>query len=257
MASNVRYEIILYWSQSDQAFLAEVPELPGCAADGATYQEALANAEIVIQEWIETARRVRPSSARTAWAIDVCLTNRCRKRKVSAHGEAGMATLEIPIPFRLVHDSSVRDLLRIALLLAIREGIRRVEITRGGGQSAMRAWREDSFEEWVPPPEHIVDRLATEMEQLEPLASRWLLRLRRWVIGGKRLSRQRDLQLIMGTESLQATSKVTLAGEQVSLIIEMTPSLRQAELALEALDQWMASTKPANETPLRELPHTL
>lgn len=53
-----RYEIILYWSKADQAFLAEVPELPGCMADGATYQEALANAQIVIAKWIETAREL-------------------------------------------------------------------------------------------------------------------------------------------------------------------------------------------------------
>ena len=50
-----KYEIILYWSEEDQAFIAEVPELPGCAADGATRQEALANAEVVIAEWVETA----------------------------------------------------------------------------------------------------------------------------------------------------------------------------------------------------------
>ena len=50
-----KYEIILYWSAGDAAFIAEVPELPGCAADGATYQEALSNAEVVIREWIETA----------------------------------------------------------------------------------------------------------------------------------------------------------------------------------------------------------
>jgi predicted RNase H-like HicB family nuclease len=50
-----KYEIIIYWSQEDQAFIAEVPELPGCMADGKTYQKALSNAEIVIQEWIETA----------------------------------------------------------------------------------------------------------------------------------------------------------------------------------------------------------
>ena len=53
---NIRYEIILYWSEQDQAIIAEVPELPGCAADGATYQEAITNVERVIQEWIETAR---------------------------------------------------------------------------------------------------------------------------------------------------------------------------------------------------------
>jgi predicted RNase H-like HicB family nuclease len=55
---NILYEIILYWSRDDQAFLAEVPELAGCMADGSTYQEALANAEVVIQEWIETAREL-------------------------------------------------------------------------------------------------------------------------------------------------------------------------------------------------------
>jgi predicted RNase H-like HicB family nuclease len=53
-----RYEIILYWSEEDQAFIAEVPELAGCMADGATYQEALANAEVIIQEWIETAQEL-------------------------------------------------------------------------------------------------------------------------------------------------------------------------------------------------------
>ena len=51
-----KYEIILYWSDEDSAFIAEVPELPGCAADGSTRQEALAEAETVIQEWIETAQ---------------------------------------------------------------------------------------------------------------------------------------------------------------------------------------------------------
>jgi predicted RNase H-like HicB family nuclease len=51
-----RYEIIIYWSEVDQTFIAEVPELAGCMADGATHQEALANAEIIIEEWFETAR---------------------------------------------------------------------------------------------------------------------------------------------------------------------------------------------------------
>jgi predicted RNase H-like HicB family nuclease len=58
MAHKYRYEIIIYWSDEDHAFIAEVPELPGCAADGATYQEAIANAEVVIGEWIETAREL-------------------------------------------------------------------------------------------------------------------------------------------------------------------------------------------------------
>jgi len=54
----IRYEVIIYWSDEDQAFIAEVPELAGCAADGESYGEALANAERVIQEWIETAKEL-------------------------------------------------------------------------------------------------------------------------------------------------------------------------------------------------------
>lgn len=53
-----KYEIILYWSQEDQTFIAEVPELAGCAADGLTRQEALASAETVIAEWLQTAREL-------------------------------------------------------------------------------------------------------------------------------------------------------------------------------------------------------
>ena len=53
-----KYEIIIYWSDEDNSFIAEVPELPGCMADGRTYQEALSNAEVIISEWIETAREL-------------------------------------------------------------------------------------------------------------------------------------------------------------------------------------------------------
>ena len=52
---SANYEVIIYWSADDQAFIAEAPELPGCMADGATYQGALASLEVVMQEWIETA----------------------------------------------------------------------------------------------------------------------------------------------------------------------------------------------------------
>lgn len=53
---SIKYELIIYWREEDQAFIAEVPELPGCMADGETYQDAVLNAQVVIEEWIETAR---------------------------------------------------------------------------------------------------------------------------------------------------------------------------------------------------------
>ena len=54
-----KYEIIIYWSKEDKNFIAEVPELPGCMADGKSYQAALANAEVIIEEWIETAKQLK------------------------------------------------------------------------------------------------------------------------------------------------------------------------------------------------------
>jgi predicted RNase H-like HicB family nuclease len=53
-----KYEIIIYWSSEDESYIAEVPELPGCMADGSTYQEALSNVEVVIQEWVDTAKEL-------------------------------------------------------------------------------------------------------------------------------------------------------------------------------------------------------
>jgi predicted RNase H-like HicB family nuclease len=58
MAANYRYEVIIYWSDEDQAYIAEVPELAGCAAGGATYQEAVSNVQTIIEEWIETAQEL-------------------------------------------------------------------------------------------------------------------------------------------------------------------------------------------------------
>jgi len=56
--ASTRYTICLYRSDEDDAFIAEVPELPGCAADGATYEEALAQVGVVIRQWIETAEEL-------------------------------------------------------------------------------------------------------------------------------------------------------------------------------------------------------
>lgn len=58
MKTDYKYEIIIYWSEADQAFIAEVPELAGCAADGKSYSEALENVETVILEWIDTAEEL-------------------------------------------------------------------------------------------------------------------------------------------------------------------------------------------------------
>lgn len=54
----MKYEVIIYWSERDEAFLAEVPELPGCMADGATKADALANVEQVAAQWVETAKEL-------------------------------------------------------------------------------------------------------------------------------------------------------------------------------------------------------
>jgi predicted RNase H-like HicB family nuclease len=56
--SKYKYEVIIYWSDEDQAFIADVPELPGCAADGETHEEVLENLEIIMDEWIETAQEL-------------------------------------------------------------------------------------------------------------------------------------------------------------------------------------------------------
>ncbi|RLB87823.1 MAG: type II toxin-antitoxin system HicB family antitoxin [Deltaproteobacteria bacterium] len=53
-----KYEMIIHWSEEDQLFIAEVPELPGCMADGHSYQKAVSNAETIINEWIETAKDI-------------------------------------------------------------------------------------------------------------------------------------------------------------------------------------------------------
>jgi predicted RNase H-like HicB family nuclease len=55
---TTRYELIIYWSKDDDSFVVEVPELPGCMADGKTYAEAVKNAEEIIDEWIESARKL-------------------------------------------------------------------------------------------------------------------------------------------------------------------------------------------------------
>lgn len=51
-----KYEVIIYWSDEDSAYIADVPELPGCMADGTSYEEALSNVQVIINEWIETAK---------------------------------------------------------------------------------------------------------------------------------------------------------------------------------------------------------
>ena len=58
MTDEYRYEVVIYWSDADRAFIAEVPDLPGCAADGASHAEALRHVEAVIRQWLDTAREL-------------------------------------------------------------------------------------------------------------------------------------------------------------------------------------------------------
>jgi predicted RNase H-like HicB family nuclease len=67
-----KYELIIFWSREDERYIVEVPELPGCMADGETYEEAVKNAETVISEWVETAkglgRKIPQPKGRLAYA---------------------------------------------------------------------------------------------------------------------------------------------------------------------------------------------
>jgi predicted RNase H-like HicB family nuclease len=54
--NQYKYEIIVYWSNEDEAYIAEVPELPGCMADGKTYEDVIKNVQIIISEWIDTTK---------------------------------------------------------------------------------------------------------------------------------------------------------------------------------------------------------
>lgn len=69
---SIKYVLIIYWSEEDRSFIVEVPELPGCMADGETYEQAVSNAKQVIEEWIETAyetgREVPESKGRLMYA---------------------------------------------------------------------------------------------------------------------------------------------------------------------------------------------
>ena len=73
---ELRYEIVLFWSEEDQAYIAEVPELPGCMADGPTYEDALRAAEVVIREWIDTARELGRPIPQPRPSVPTCLRHR-------------------------------------------------------------------------------------------------------------------------------------------------------------------------------------
>lgn len=70
--NEIKYELIIYWSAEDGCFIVEIPELPGCMADGGSYEEALKNARVVIDEWIaiarETGRSIPPPRGKLMYA---------------------------------------------------------------------------------------------------------------------------------------------------------------------------------------------
>ncbi len=70
---SIKYELVIYWSEEDQSFVVEVPELPGCMADGETYEEAVVNVRQVIEEWIQTARELgRPVPDYSRYCCRAC-----------------------------------------------------------------------------------------------------------------------------------------------------------------------------------------
>lgn len=71
---SIKYELIIYWSETDECFVVEVPELPGCMADGETYEQAVANVQQVIEEWIETAKELGRVVPEPQGPADVCIT---------------------------------------------------------------------------------------------------------------------------------------------------------------------------------------
>ena len=126
-----RYEIIIYWSQADEAFIAEVPELPGCAADGKTYKEALANVEIIIQEWIETAKNSAAPSPPPAAAWPSLNTPYTHPRVMRRRGWPILAGLQgwglspVRFPISNFYFLASRCLLRtLCRLLQSRQSIR-------------------------------------------------------------------------------------------------------------------------------------
>jgi predicted RNase H-like HicB family nuclease len=74
---SIRYELIIYWSEDDQSFVVEVPELPGCMADGETYEAAVANARQVIDEWLDTARDSAREMAEVSVLVRAKLCKEC------------------------------------------------------------------------------------------------------------------------------------------------------------------------------------
>jgi predicted RNase H-like HicB family nuclease len=79
-----RYEVIIFWSDDDDAFVAEVPELPGCMAHGASHAEALANAEEAVQLWLETAQELGRPVPHLVEEIDTLRDIRAAERQISA-----------------------------------------------------------------------------------------------------------------------------------------------------------------------------
>ena len=73
----MRYKLIIYWSKADNSFIVEVPELPGCRADGDSYEQAVANAQVVIQEWIDTVKSLGRPIPRAAREAGACVGKRC------------------------------------------------------------------------------------------------------------------------------------------------------------------------------------
>ena len=92
----MRYELIIYWSKDDESFVVEVPELPGCMADGQSYAEAVANAEVVIDEWIETARKLDRPIPEPRGKLAYAWSHHCHSSLITVRNEARSTRLRNP-----------------------------------------------------------------------------------------------------------------------------------------------------------------
>ena len=101
---SLRFGMVIYWSQEDETFLIEVPELPGCVADGQSYEQAVANARVAMEEWMQTARKLGRSIPKAQGRAGVCIDRDSRQKKDNPTPERQTSS---PVTRRTKHQLSL------------------------------------------------------------------------------------------------------------------------------------------------------